>query len=116
MLRLLADENFNGIVYDELLRQQPDLDLVRAQDVGLMHAPDPVVLDWAAAEGRTLLSHDKKTMPRYVYERITHGLPVAGVIELLPPYTVLQAVEDVLIVAVSVPPDQMRNRIIYLPL
>lgn len=36
MLRLLSDENFNGgdIVRGLLLRQ-PDLDLVRVQDIGL---------------------------------------------------------------------------------
>jgi hypothetical protein len=45
VLRLLADENFNGIVFDELLRQAPDLDLVRVQDVGLEHEPDPHVLE-----------------------------------------------------------------------
>jgi hypothetical protein len=51
-----------------------------------------------------------------VYERVSLGLFVAGVIELLPPYSVTGAVEDVLIVATSVPPEEMRDRIIYLPL
>ena len=35
MLRLLADENFSGDIVRGLLLRQPDLDLVRAQDVGL---------------------------------------------------------------------------------
>ena len=35
MLRLLADENFNGDVLRALLLRQPDLDIVRVQDVGL---------------------------------------------------------------------------------
>ena len=34
MLRLLADENFNGDVVRALLLRQPDLDIVRVQDVG----------------------------------------------------------------------------------
>jgi hypothetical protein len=41
---------------------------------------------------------------------------MAGVIELLPPYSVDGAVEDVLIVATSVLPEDMRDRIVYLPL
>lgn len=35
MLRLLADENFNGDIVRGLLLQKPDLDVIRVQDVGL---------------------------------------------------------------------------------
>ena len=38
MLRLLADENFNGEVVRGLLLRQPDADIVRVQDVGLAGA------------------------------------------------------------------------------
>ena len=41
MLRLLADENFNGDIVRALLLQQPDLDIVRVQDVGLAGVSDP---------------------------------------------------------------------------
>jgi hypothetical protein len=41
MLRLLADENFNGDIVRGLLLRQPDLDLVRMQDVGLAGSEDP---------------------------------------------------------------------------
>ena len=34
MLRLAADENFNGNIVCGLLRRRPDLDTVRVQDVG----------------------------------------------------------------------------------
>lgn len=38
MLRLLADENFNGDIVRGLLLREPDLDIVRVQDVGLIDA------------------------------------------------------------------------------
>src|SRR5438270_428490 len=44
MLRLLSDENFNGDIVRGLLLREPDLDLVRAQDVRLEGADDPDVL------------------------------------------------------------------------
>jgi predicted nuclease of predicted toxin-antitoxin system len=50
MLRLATDADFNGVVYRTLLRELPDLDMVRVQDVGLRTAEDPDILDWAAAE------------------------------------------------------------------
>jgi len=45
MLRLAADENFNNDILHGLLRQKPDLDLVRVQDVGLSGADDATVLE-----------------------------------------------------------------------
>jgi hypothetical protein len=40
MLRLLADENFNGDIVRGLSLRQPDIDLVRVQAVGLAGAMD----------------------------------------------------------------------------
>ena len=52
MLRLLADENFNGDIVRALLLRQPDLDIVRVQDVDLAGVDDPDILAWAAANER----------------------------------------------------------------
>jgi len=40
MLRLAADENPNNDILRGLLRRRPDLDIIRAQDVGLSGADD----------------------------------------------------------------------------
>ena len=82
MLRLAADENFNNNIVRGLLRRNPALDIVRIQDVGLSGAEDPQVLDWAAQEGRILLTHDVTTMTQYAYERIQAGLPMLGIFEV----------------------------------
>jgi Domain of unknown function (DUF5615) len=60
MLRLLADENFNGRILRALKRQIPDLDVVRAQDTPLSGADDPALLEFAADEKRPLLIYLKK--------------------------------------------------------
>ena len=62
MLRLLTDEDFDGRFTTALRARLPGLDLVRAQDTGLMHTPDPEILARAAAEGRIVLTHDRNTM------------------------------------------------------
>ena len=46
MLSFLADENFNNNIIRGLLRRNSDLDLVRVQDVGLIGAEDPAILEW----------------------------------------------------------------------
>lgn len=53
MLRLLADQNFNGRILRGLRRRVVGLDVVRAFDEGLASLEDPAVLDWAAND----LSH-----------------------------------------------------------
>jgi predicted nuclease of predicted toxin-antitoxin system len=73
MLRFLADENFNNDILRGLLRRQPDLDVVRVQDIGLSGAADPTLLGWAAQQGRIILTHDVTTMTRYAYERVQAG-------------------------------------------
>ena len=73
MLRRLADENFNGDIVRALLLRQPGLDIVRVQDVGLAGVSDPEILNWAAANERIVLTHDRATLPDYAYE--TPGLP-----------------------------------------
>lgn len=57
------------------------LDVVRVRDVGLAQAPDPRILEWAAGEGRVLLTHDRSTMPGFAYERVRSGLSMPGVVE-----------------------------------
>ena len=82
MLLLAADENFNNDIVRGLLRRRPDLDIVRLQDVGLSGADDPSVLEWAAQEGRILLTHDVSTMTRYAYDRIRAGTRMPGIFEV----------------------------------
>ena len=82
MLRLAADENFNADILRGLLRRKPELDIVRVQDVGLSGADDRAVLEWAAEEGRVLLTHDVSTLTRYAYERVEAGNPMPGVFDV----------------------------------
>ncbi|MEO0373140.1 MAG: DUF5615 family PIN-like protein [Cyanobacteria bacterium P01_A01_bin.17] len=77
-MNLLSDENFNGDIVRGLRLRQPDLDLLRVQDVGLREVDDPAILDWAAAHGRILLTHDRATMPDFAYERLVREDPMPG--------------------------------------
>ena len=79
MLRLLADENFNGDIVRGLLLRQPDLDIVRVQDVGLPGAEDADILAWATANNRIVLTHDRATMSDCAYEQLAAGEGMAGV-------------------------------------
>jgi hypothetical protein len=115
MLLLISDENFNNVIVRGLLHRRPDLDLVRAQDAGLMQTPDPVILEWAAGQGRVLLTHDVSTMPPAAYQRIADGKPMFGVFivpELMP---IGQAIDEILFLTEDAKPDEWQDQVVFLP-
>ena len=115
-LRLAADENFNNDIVRGLLRRRPELDLVRVQDVGLSGADDPTVLEWAAQEGRALLTHDVSTITRYAYERVRAGKPMPGVFEVGRAVPIGRAIEDILLLAEYSLDGEWEGQVRYLPL
>jgi predicted nuclease of predicted toxin-antitoxin system len=64
-LRFLADENIDPDLVLGLKRRVDGIDIVRVQEVGLRSVDDPTVLQWAADEGRVLISRDIKTIPSF---------------------------------------------------
>lgn len=99
MLRFAAEAAFNGKALAALLRREPALDIIRVQDVGLRTAPDSEILAWAAAESRILLTHDKKTMPDFAYDRIRAGFPMPGVFVLRDDSERIGAMVEVILIA-----------------
>ncbi len=116
MLLLVADENFNNDILRGLLRRDPSLDIVRIQDVGLTHAPDPEVLEWAARENRVLLTHDRNTITKFAYQRVVEGKQMPGVMEVDRSVPMKVAIEDILLLAVLSESRELEGQIIYLPL
>ena len=99
MTRFLADENFNNQIVRGILRQNPQVDVVRVQDVELSGVDDPGVLAWAAQEGRIVLTHDVATMTTFAYERVRAGLSMPGVFEVSGRVPVGVAIEEILLIA-----------------
>jgi predicted nuclease of predicted toxin-antitoxin system len=116
MIRLLIDEDVHGDIVKGLRRRQPTLDLVRVQDVGLRHTPDPLILEWAAQQGRVVVSVDKKTLAVDAWDRVARGLPMPGVAILRVFLTIGQASRELEIIALAGNPDDFRDQVIYLPM
>lgn len=115
MLRLLADEDFKRAIVRGVLRAHPGIDLVRVQDVGLRTQKDVRVLDWAATEGRVLLTHDAQTMPAEAYDRVLRGLPMPGVFIVEQEEAIGQIIEDVILLAECSFEGEWEGQVNYLP-
>ena len=116
MIRFAADENFNNDAIRGLVRRLPDLDILRVQDAGLSGPDDAVVLEWAAREGRILLTHDVNTITRHAKERIEAGLPMPGVFEITRSIPIGRVIADLVIIAELSLEGEWDNQIRYLPL
>lgn len=116
MIRLLADENFSGKILRGILRDRPDADIIRVQDTAIYQAPDPQVLDWAAQEGRIVLTHDARTMVGYASQRLTNALPLPGVIVVHDTLPIGSVIDDLLTILDASDMSEWENRIIFLPL
>lgn len=113
---MAADQNFDEPTLRAFLERMPGLDLVRVREVGLARAADPHVLEWAAAEGRVLLTHDRDTMPGHAYERVRAGLPMPGVVEVPSDPAIGPTVDDLEVLVACSLKGELEGQVVYLPL
>jgi hypothetical protein len=81
---------------------------------GLAHLEDLDVLALAAREGRVLVTHDSKTMPRHFADFIA-SQESPGVIIVPQHLAVGLAVDDLFLIWMATEADEWKNRICYLP-
>ncbi len=116
MLQLLSDENFNGDIVRGLFLRQPNLDLLRVQDVGLREVDDPAILDWAAINDRIVLTHDRATMPDFACKRLLRGEEMSGLFIVNDRMPIRQVIDELLILIDCSEQSEWRGIVLYLPL
>jgi hypothetical protein len=112
---IAADENLDRRIVFGLRARGLLMDPVTVVEAGLQGASDPQVLEWAAATGRILLTHDRKTMPDYAYHRMAAGGHVSGLFVIPTSMPIGDAIADVALVVQGSTPGEWRDRIVHLP-
>jgi len=112
----LVDQNFNERIVDGLTRRDPAIEFIHVRDVGLAAAPDPVILEWAAAHGLVLLTHDRKTIPPFAYARVAAGSPMPGVFLVSDDIPSRQAIDELLIAAHCLTSEECKDIVKYFPM
>ena len=115
-IRFLTDEDLKAAIYEGIVRRLPNLDILRVQDVGLRTVRDPKVLEFAANQGRILLTHDVATMRGFAIERIVAEKPMPGLLEIGQYYPLGQAIDEIVLIAECSRPSEWDNQIIRLGL
>ncbi len=114
--KFVTDADFDNDILRGLLRRNPDLDIVRVQDMGLRTADDPTILEWAANEDRILLTHDVNTMTDHAYTRLEQRLRMPGIFVAPQDLSISQAIEDILLIAACSLEGEYEGQVRYLPL
>src|SRR5688500_8152144 len=75
-LRFQADADLNQNTLHAVIRRAPTLDFQTARAAGLTGLPNLEMLTLAACEGRLVVTHDRKTMPRHFAALICRSIPI----------------------------------------
>ena len=114
-IRFQADADFNEDILKGVLRREPRIDFRTAAAAGLRSLTDLEVLALSAREGRILVSHDRRTMPRAFAEFLrTSKSP--GVLILSQRADLLSAIDDLLLIWMASEAGDWTNQLGTVPL
>lgn len=115
-IQFQADEDFNSGIVAGLRQKRPHIDIITAKDADLLHAPDPIVLAYAADHDRILLSHDVTTMPVHFDDFNLSGRESPGLMLIAQEVPVGRAIDAILFVWDLSELADWRNQRLFLPL
>lgn len=116
MIRFALDEDFNENIVDGFSARVGPVDILDAKDAGMRGASDEEVLEWAARQGRVLLSHDRQTLVPKAGDRIKAGLPMPGLIVMPQQRSMGRCIDDLVDIFTYEDAEMWDYRIEHLPL
>jgi Domain of unknown function (DUF5615) len=115
-IRYQADNDLRRHFVLAVRRREPAIDFRTAQAANLYGMDDLEVLRKTASEGRILVSHDKRTMPRALSSLKLESIESPGIFLVIPQNAEIQRVSESLILAWAVSEvGEWRNRITKIP-
>lgn len=113
-IRYQADADLNADIVTGIRRREPLIDIQSADEAGLRRVPDPLVLVYAAREGRILVSHDRKTMPRH-FGTFTMAAASPGLFIISQTTDVRVAIEELILIWAASEAEEWINIAVTVP-
>lgn len=114
-IKFQADADLNEDIVTGVLRKIPEIDFQTATEAKLTGITDENVLETAARENRILVTHDRKTMPKYFAEFIqTQNCP--GVLIISQKLEISAAIEELILIWTASEAEEYINTIRQLPI
>jgi predicted nuclease of predicted toxin-antitoxin system len=113
-IRFQADADLNEDIVSGVRRREPLIDFQTADEARLRGIDDPLVLAYAAREGRILVSHDRNTMPGHFATFIlTETSP--GLFIISQKTDVRVAIEELIMIWVASEAEEWINTVLTVP-
>jgi len=114
----LLDENTPHAIGGQLMRRNQE---ITVYFMGVPAAPglgtlDSEILLWLEQENVLLVTRNRRSMPRHLHEHIQAGHSVPGILAIRAQASIGATINDLLLIAMTMEPNEYRNQIIYLPL
>ena len=114
-VRFQADADLNEDIVNGILRRESLVDFQTASAADLRRLSDLEVLTLSAREGRLLVSHDRRTMPRafatFVRSKISPGLLIVS-----QKTNLFAAIDDLLLIWMASDAKEWTNQMSTIPL
>ena len=113
---LIADADLNESIIDAMRRIEPALNFLTASEGGTRGLSDRHVLERGAAVSGVVVSHDRNTMPRELYQFQAEGHSSPGLIIVSQELDIGRAIEDLLLIWGASSDEELRDRVVWVPL
>jgi len=114
-IRFQADADLNEDIVTGIRRREPGIDFQTAGEAGLRGLVDERVLKLAAADGRILVSHDRRTMPRefaaFIAAQSSPGIAIVS-----QRTSTREAIEEVVLIWTASETEEWINTIMTIPI
>ena len=114
-LRFQADNDLKFAIVKAVRRREPSVEFVSAQQSQLDGIGDHEVLERAAANGRVLVSHDRRTMLRHFHDRLMAGKSSPGLLIVAQDALIADVVEALMVLWAVADPEDLRDQAFHLP-
>lgn len=114
----LFDENVDPILSGALTSRSPEIVVAQIGDPGVPPRAtlDPAILAWCEANGFTLVTNNRASMPVHLRDHTTAGRHVPGIVMLNPSMSVAQTVEELTLIWAAARPDEYLDQVAFLPI
>jgi predicted nuclease of predicted toxin-antitoxin system len=116
MVRYLADASLHHAIVAGCARREPAIDFLSAHAAKLRAIDDPDVLAIAAEQGRILVTHDFRTMPKHFAEFLAATGSSPGVFLVKQRTRLAEVIDELVLVWTASEPEDWSNRIVEIPL
>jgi predicted nuclease of predicted toxin-antitoxin system len=115
-VKFWIDQNMSRVIVAALQKAYPDHEFVYVRETQYNDAADEILLEEAARLGIVIITHDKRTLVPFAYERIRSGLPMPGVIAVKQLAATGATVRHLIFLIGTSEPADFDNLVWHLPL